>query len=260
MERKWFEYKSIPWRGETPPRGVLAHGKFQVFESTEKEQEQSRPFAEIVSSKARADYWSPSANHQFKFASDILWLRHAYQHKKFDQMSSLWWSCLIPSTGLLCSRKGTKTWWFVLGFDWAPCFMGVPAIALESSSPMRFKLQSMTPETLQYFFFYAPDEFEVVPAHLVAPLHLGAAVGIESDFTGIVFEADGHPATLLEWAARKAFYKLPKAVLNRIANKIGAVVEGTSLFDILVGLVRSILPALPEQELVRIIETRVADK
>eukprot|EP00971_Amphidinium_carterae_P013778 271496-Amphidinium_carterae.1 len=175
-------------------------------------------------------------------------------------MSNLWWSCLIPSTGLLCKQKGTDCWWFLLGFDWAPCFIGVPSVPLGSSHPMRFKLQSLTVETVQYFFFYAPDSYEVVPVQLVAPQNCGAGAGEESGLGAIVFEADGAPSSLLQWAARKAFYKLPKAVLNRIANKIGAVIDGTSLFDCLLGLVRCILPELSEQEIVRIIETRVVDK
>eukprot|EP00974_Lingulodinium_polyedra_P000247 22568-Lingulodinium_polyedra.AAC.1 len=73
---------------------------------------------------------------------------------------------------------------------------------------------------------------------------------------GVVAHQVAEPCSILQHAARHAFWALPRPILARLATERGVVVQGPSLVHLAQALVQDILQPLAPAELRRILHLR----
>eukprot|EP00974_Lingulodinium_polyedra_P102719 9945640-Lingulodinium_polyedra.AAC.1 len=73
---------------------------------------------------------------------------------------------------------------------------------------------------------------------------------------GVVLRQDAEAQSILQFAARAAFWRLPRYQLDKLALSKGISSKRLSLYDLVRSLVEAILPGLSEQQVLQILQLR----
>ena len=116
--------------------------------------------------------------------------------------------------------KGKEVYWLSLG---EVGFVGLKVWPLQmSTSPAGATVLRPTDPTasFRYLHVLSLDDYEVLPTEILSPggkyLYEGRKL---ADVLGIVLHKSGEAQNVMAWAARHAFWKIPKWQLARLAQE-----------------------------------------
>ena len=224
----------------------------------------------IVSTKSTPSWWTCAAEDWPTPQADLALLREVSQQGSWNQVDSAWQGCLCHSQHTFVlrhvgvgdpePRPGT---WLAPMHHW-----GGSSVVCWPVRPVRigtggdvFEFEPCGVE-LPFINVLRLDAWEAWSYEWKSPAWQLREYGGEmlAHLTTSVRPIATRPAaTLLEIAARSAFWNVPKGMLDKFVKHFGLhVAEGGTLFDVLMTLCRHALPDVSEEHLFQTVYQRAA--
>ena len=185
---------------------------------------------------------------------DLAVLRECHGHNRWLAISHSWLSVLLQERLLVRCKAGPGPWHFSLGHLQGQGALLWPATMQEINGKQLFRPSvECTGGSLHIGIVFNPDEWEVMPASWLSPLHciaLGAAPGVAA-------VAEGTPKPLMEVLAAGAFYNMTLCQVQDICKIYHMGLEGASMYDMLAALAQHFIPGLTETQLHSILSLRM---
>ena len=251
----WLRYMHLPgWQSAVVPRGMFnARTPPSFFSASLKSASMN---FNSVAGNAPPTWHSPAPKNEVQYANDLALTRECASRDNWGCVHKLWLSCLLPDCCFiirdLLDGPGSK-WYWCLGDPGISGKIGWPLLEQTVNEVMLYSLRlDITAADPRWLFIIDLKRLEARRVEFISPV--GQAVRIVATPT---CKACG----LLECAALHAFYKMPKAALLQLSRHVSAsgLDSKDSLFQVCYGLMKHALPHHPEEELLTILECRLAE-
>eukprot|EP00974_Lingulodinium_polyedra_P016954 1646032-Lingulodinium_polyedra.AAC.1 len=169
---------------------------------------------------------------------------------------------MVP-VGTVFKGKSQDGWLLSLGSVGDVGVLAWPLETTKIKGKLTFSLaepQGDLAQWLQWVFVFQHEDFLALPVEVASPLHILILQGGKSFTRGIGLVA-GKPTGLLQYAAHRCFWRLPRTQIAKICRSEGVPVEPTStLLELLKALVRKCLPDISTGELAAILSQRACQQ
>eukprot|EP00971_Amphidinium_carterae_P307001 6101050-Amphidinium_carterae.2 len=253
---KVHHFENMPFTGEIVPRGAASHGISGLFhpspDSVPKDMKQ------IVSSKSKADWHSPSPMLALNCVEDLALLKWCRQHDCMDRACKSWLSILAVPLKVIVTHpdlEGGKP--HLAGKTWAgACTLGLPLREVVHASKTFYVLDAVTSHV--WMPIVTLEGWRTQRFAWRSPLHIKLASGSCIEGVGAVMEPIGEPRSLLHTCAEEAFYSIPRQGLGQLATEFGVCVPaGSDFAQLLLALCKHALGELSNELQLALVRKRL---
>lgn len=251
-------YTELPWPRSGFTRGVA--GKKLKECLTPRLGHMSHTMRGVRATSSSTPWFSPAPLHACIQDIDLALMKTCEAEGSWQKAGHGWLCCLVRGLQLMVRRRSAGgRWYYCMGGYAGACIIGWPLRrAFASHEGYAILDPEIDHHDLLVDFLYDPELWGARLVKSCSPLRaLGRGVSV-SQLGAVVLEASPEPTTLLQACAKGCFGTLPKTTLVSIAKFSQVKLPmGGGVVDILDCMVKHFLPAMGDNELLKVLESRV---